>query len=67
MEEGILVGECILVVDQLNIGDGSREEYELIKDAEIVGRVIIESKHSAALVLIPDVQSEPEKAAPIIA
>lgn len=62
-----MVGECSLVVDQLNIGDGSREEYELIKDAEIVGKVIIESKHSAALVLTPDLPSEPEKAAPMIA
>jgi len=51
-----LVGECELFVDQLNLGDGVRDEYELIKEAEVVGSLMIESKHKAATFLRPEAE-----------
>jgi hypothetical protein len=29
----------------LNIGEGSREEYEMLKDSDVVGKLVVESKY----------------------
>ena len=39
-----LQGECQIIMDQLNMGEGTREEYDMLKDAEVVGKITIESK-----------------------
>ena len=40
-----LVAECQITMDQLKLGDGIREEFDMFKDAQLVGKILIESKY----------------------
>lgn len=39
----------MITMDQLKLGEGIREEYDMLKDASLIGHIVIDSKYNRPL------------------
>ena len=56
----IVQGECLITMDQLKLGEGIREEYDMLKDAQLVGQITIESKYFSTPKIVAPEEEEAE-------